>query len=186
MRSAQKSNRSRGRGGRKGNGNSVNRVYESNGPEGKVRGTPQQIYDKYISLARDAQTSGDRVIAENFLQHAEHYQRILTQAMAAHQERREAMNGEDHHRGDVEISDTAQPAAAKAEPVATQSPEPPAVSGMTTIDSSTDGDDRGDLLVATEESGGEQPRPRRGNGRSRRKQDPDREATDADPEAGRD
>ena len=90
MRPAQKSNRSRGRGNRKGSGggNNMNRVFDSAGPEGKVRGTPQQIIDKYISLARDAQTSGDRVSAENFLQHAEHYQRILSAAMTAQEQTR--------------------------------------------------------------------------------------------------
>ncbi|MEM8842626.1 MAG: DUF4167 domain-containing protein [Pseudomonadota bacterium] len=92
MRSPQKNNRARGRGRSKGNGNSANRVYESTGPEGKVRGTPQQIIEKYLSLARDSQTSGDRVVAENFLQHAEHYQRLLIQANAAqqaHEQRKE-------------------------------------------------------------------------------------------------
>lgn len=61
-------------------GNIVNRVFDSSGPEGKVRGTPQQIIDKYLVLARDAQLSGDRVAAENFLQHAEHYTRMLSEA----------------------------------------------------------------------------------------------------------
>jgi hypothetical protein len=61
-------------------GNIVNRVFDSSGPEGKVRGTPQQIIDKYQVLARDAQLSGDRVAAENFLQHAEHYTRMLSEA----------------------------------------------------------------------------------------------------------
>lgn len=61
-------------------GNIVNRVFDSSGPEGKVRGTPQQIIDKYLLLARDAQLSGDRVAAENFLQHAEHYTRMLSEA----------------------------------------------------------------------------------------------------------
>ena len=63
-------------------GNIVNRVFDSSGPEGKVRGTPQQIIDKYNLLARDAQLSGDRVAAENFLQHAEHYTRMLNEAQA--------------------------------------------------------------------------------------------------------
>ncbi len=63
-------------------GNVVNRVFDSSGPEGKVRGTPQQIIDKYALLARDAQLSGDRVAAENFLQHAEHYTRMLNEAQA--------------------------------------------------------------------------------------------------------
>ena len=89
MRPSQKQNRARGRGNRnKPNGNIVNRVFESAGPEGKVRGTPQQIIDKYLTLARDAQTSGDRVISENFLQHAEHYQRILVEAQGLGDEQR--------------------------------------------------------------------------------------------------
>ena len=87
MRPSQKPNRTRGRGNRKPNGNNMNRVYESSGPEGKVRGTPQQIIEKYLSLARDAQTSGNRVIAENFLQHAEHYQRIMVEAMGVRTDR---------------------------------------------------------------------------------------------------
>ncbi len=61
-------------------GNIINRVFDSSGPEGKVRGTPQQIIDKYLVLARDAQLSNDRVAAENFLQHAEHYTRMLGEA----------------------------------------------------------------------------------------------------------
>ena len=58
-------------------GNVINRVFDSAGPEGKVRGTPQQIIDKYQSLAHDSQLSGDRVSAENFQQHSEHYARLL-------------------------------------------------------------------------------------------------------------
>ena len=49
------------------------RVYESNGPEVKIRGNPAHIAEKYMQLARDAQTSGDPVSAENYFQHAEHY-----------------------------------------------------------------------------------------------------------------
>ena len=61
-------------------GNIVNRVFDSSGPEGKVRGTPQQIIEKYQFLARDAQLSNDRVAYENFLQHSEHYTRMLGEA----------------------------------------------------------------------------------------------------------
>ena len=61
-------------------GNIINRVFESAGPDGKVRGTPQQIIDKYQALARDAQVSGDRVAAESYLQHSEHYSRLLGEA----------------------------------------------------------------------------------------------------------
>ncbi len=73
-------------------GNIINRVFDSSGPEGKVRGTPQQIIEKYQMLARDAQLSNDRVAAENFSQHAEHYTRMLAEAtreMAAEQEARQ-------------------------------------------------------------------------------------------------
>jgi hypothetical protein len=94
MRPSQKSSRGRGKSNRnKSLGNVVNRVFESAGPEGKVRGTPQQIIDKYEQLARDAATAGDRVVAENFLQHAEHYARMLSSAQAeqqAQQQKREA------------------------------------------------------------------------------------------------
>ena len=84
--------RSRSKGNRNNNrnvGNVVNRVFDSSGPEGKVRGTPQQIIDKYNQLTRDAQVSNDRVAAENFQQHAEHYTRMLAEAMREQQERQE-------------------------------------------------------------------------------------------------
>lgn len=71
-------------------GNVVNRVFDSSGPEGKVRGTPQQIIDKYQTLARDAQLAGDRIGAENYLQHSEHYSRLLGAAQREMNERREA------------------------------------------------------------------------------------------------
>ena len=53
--------------------NPMTRVFESNGPDVKIRGTPSHIAEKYLQLARDAQTSGDPVAAENYYQHAEHY-----------------------------------------------------------------------------------------------------------------
>lgn len=107
MRSSQKSGRGRGKGNRNKGGasHSPNRVYESAGPEGKVRGTPQQIIDKYLALARDTQLSGDRVASENFLQHAEHYARILIAAQEAANERRDAMaqqSGQGDDDGDGE------------------------------------------------------------------------------------
>lgn len=73
-------NKNRNNGRRPNPGNVINRVFDSSGPEGKVRGTPQQIIDKYQSLAHDSQLSGDRVSAENFQQHSEHYSRLLLEA----------------------------------------------------------------------------------------------------------
>ena len=70
-------NRNGGGGGGKPQHN-ANRAFDSNGPEGvKVRGAAQHVYEKYQQLARDATTSGDRVLAENYLQHAEHYFRVM-------------------------------------------------------------------------------------------------------------
>ena len=68
--------RSRSRGNKQRHSNGRNN-FESNGPGGKVRGTAQQVLDKYLGLARDAQSSGDRISAESFFQFAEHYFRIL-------------------------------------------------------------------------------------------------------------
>ncbi|MBN8940546.1 MAG: DUF4167 domain-containing protein [Rhizobiales bacterium] len=60
--------------------NPLSRGYESNGPDVKIRGTAQHIAEKYLQLARDAHSSGDPVAAENYLQHAEHYFRIIAAA----------------------------------------------------------------------------------------------------------
>lgn len=92
-RSRNKNNNRRNNGG-----NVINRVFDSSGPEGKVRGTPQQIIDKYQALARDAQLSGDRIAHENFLQHSEHYSRLLGAAQREMNERREAQEAQQAQR----------------------------------------------------------------------------------------
>ena len=79
-------------------GNIINRVFDSSGPEGKVRGTPQQIIDKYNQLARDSQLSNDRVSTENFQQHAEHYVRLLSEAQREMDARREQQDRENKDR----------------------------------------------------------------------------------------
>ena len=71
--------RMRGRNNRKGQ-NPLTRIYESNGPDVKIRGTASHVAEKYIQLARDAQTSGDPVAAEGYFQHAEHYFRLIAAA----------------------------------------------------------------------------------------------------------
>ncbi len=74
----QNNQRRRGRNNnRRGGGNSSSRVFDSNGPDVKVRGTPNTIYDKYMALAHDAQSSGNRIAYESYLQHAEHYYRLV-------------------------------------------------------------------------------------------------------------
>lgn len=87
-------NRSRGRnnnGGRK-HVNPLSRNYESNGPDVKVRGNAAHIAEKYVQLARDAQASGDSVMAENYLQHAEHYFRIVSAAQPQGVQRSDQFN----------------------------------------------------------------------------------------------
>ncbi|MFN0044300.1 MAG: DUF4167 domain-containing protein [Alphaproteobacteria bacterium] len=77
--------RMRGRGNGGGGGGNKQRhisaprtqTFDSNGPGGRIRGNAYQVYERYLVLARDAQTSGDRITAENYFQHAEHYFRII-------------------------------------------------------------------------------------------------------------
>ena len=72
--------RMRGRNNNRRGQNPLTRVYESNGPDVKIRGTASHVADKYMQLARDAQSSGDPVAAENYYQHAEHYFRLIAAA----------------------------------------------------------------------------------------------------------
>ena len=71
-----------GGGGNGGGGYNPNRTFDSSGPEIKIRGSAAHVYEKYLQLARDANSSCDRVTAENYLQHAEHYYRIMAAAAA--------------------------------------------------------------------------------------------------------
>ena len=100
MRPSNKSrNRNKNNNRRGSAGNNINRVFESAGPEGRVRGTPQQIIDKYLSLTYDAQLSGDRVAAENFQQHAEHYARLLMEAQKELAEKQTEQTDQNNHTG---------------------------------------------------------------------------------------
>jgi hypothetical protein len=98
VRQGQQNRRGRGRNNnnRKGGGhhhNPLARSFESNGPDVKIRGTPAHIAEKYMTLARDAQSSGDPVLAENYLQHAEHYSRIIMAYREQVNPAGEGMNG---------------------------------------------------------------------------------------------
>ncbi|MDF2234517.1 DUF4167 domain-containing protein [Albimonas sp. CAU 1670] len=214
MRPSQKSNRNRGKNNRpKGLGNVVNRVFESAGPEGKVRGTPQQIIDKYEQLARDAQTAGDRVTAENFLQHAEHYLRMLSAAQAEQQAHQQSQNQQPHVNGHARRdgddegrdrqpsgSDASQPETSSQDEPRAEAPraeggrkgegrkaksEDAPSGGMETIE--PEGDEPASALVATPEAGEEQPRPRARRRRTRRDKPAEGEAAGGDePKGGAD
>ncbi len=116
MRQGQQNRRGRGR-GRKPQ-NPLARNFESNGPDVKIRGTAAHVAEKYMSLARDALASGDIVTAESYLQHAEHYNRIIMAAQA--QAAPPAQAGDQAnggHRGSrqIEAAEEATPAAETAE-----------------------------------------------------------------------
>jgi hypothetical protein len=91
-----------GGGGNNGGGFNPNRTYDSSGPEVKIRGSASHVYEKYLQLARDANSSGDRIIAENYLQHAEHYYRIMAAAAAQaaqYQAQQSAQSGQNNGQG---------------------------------------------------------------------------------------
>jgi Domain of unknown function (DUF4167) len=85
--------------------NPLTRVYESNGPDIKIRGTANHVAEKYVQLARDAQASGDPVAAENYYQHAEHYFRMIAAVQEQFRQnqpnfyRPEGQSGNDTHGG---------------------------------------------------------------------------------------
>lgn len=109
--------------------NPLTRSYESNGPDVKIRGTAQHIAEKYTQLARDAQASGDPVAAENYLQHAEHYFRIIAAAQEAlrqqfgHAPRPFDEDGDEDGDDSAMFGDRPQPVYASEEDFA-QQPQP--------------------------------------------------------------
>lgn len=96
--------RMRGRNNRRGP-NPLTRTYESNGPDVKVRGTAQHVAEKYLQLARDAQSSGDPVMAESYLQHAEHYFRLIASAQQAQLQQNGFNNRQSNDSGDGDDMD---------------------------------------------------------------------------------
>lgn len=99
--------RGRGRSGRRPNIPTRAQNFDSNGPEGRVRGNAQQVYEKYLVLARDAQAGGDRVLAEAFQQHAEHYYRVMNDSTDPDMRPRDQQQGQqsrdDRDDGDEEF-----------------------------------------------------------------------------------
>ena len=116
MRQNQNVKRSRGRGRRSGNSNqnSFNRntTFESNGPEGRLRGNAQQLFEKYTSLAHDAQSAGERVLFEANSQFADHYYRIHQSILANAEQRRQndekSQQRKQPNKQDADKEETAQ------------------------------------------------------------------------------
>jgi uncharacterized protein DUF4167 len=106
VRQGQQNRRGRGRNNNRKGHNPLARSFESNGPDVKIRGTPAHIAEKYLALSRDAQSSGDPVLAENYLQHAEHYTRIIMAYRDQLQQPGDMSNGNGQRmRPDGEVGD---------------------------------------------------------------------------------
>jgi hypothetical protein len=84
---------------------SKGQTYDSSGPDIRVRGNAYQVLEKYLQLARDAGTAGDRVAAENFLQHADHYYRVVA---AMNEGRRPQIGGREISVADVNVQNVSQ------------------------------------------------------------------------------
>lgn len=142
MRPGQQKQRGRGRNGGGGNQNinqrkgqnPLTRTYDSSGPDVKIRGTAQHIAEKYMALARDATSSGDRVMAENYLQHAEHYNRIIAAAQAMFQERFQRDDRADQSDRDEDDVEAVQPQQPEA---VAEAPQPVAANPKPIIDENT-------------------------------------------------
>ena len=153
-----RSSKSRSRGNKNRNnrptgGSIVNRVFDSSGPDGKVRGTPQQIVEKYNQLHRDAQLANDRVHAEDFAQHAEHYQRLLTNAQREIDKNREEQEAQNRER--QAERDRERQARVKAQEEAAQDPANAPQPGFTPPAQQQSNESNADLVVTPEERAAE-------------------------------
>ncbi|WP_343711817.1 DUF4167 domain-containing protein [Inquilinus sp.] len=161
MRPGPNSRRARGRNGGGGGGGggggqqrrpnalpNRNQTIDSNGPDIRIRGNVFQVYDKYMGLARDAQASGDRVMAENYQQHAEHYVRIIN-AM------NEAYGGQPHQPQGGQDSSREQPGVdADYDPLTSPPPQ------RREFDQRNDGGDRQQRRDFEPREGGDRPQRR--------------------------
>ena len=179
MRQAHNARRSRGRSNRKHNVPLKHQSFESNGPDVRIRGNAHQVYEKYLAMARDAHSTGDRISAEGYYQHAEHYFRIMNDStdpqnaqrqQQQQQQQRQRENGHDRQGSDSgQRSEQAEaPEAAKAadggEPVkAADSAAPVQAADSAERTEASDAEPAADAAVngAEVNGGAERPAPKR-------------------------
>lgn len=157
--------RGRGNSGRK-NSNPRSNNFESNGPEVKVRGSAQQVVEKYLALARDATLTDDRVTAENYFQHAEHYYRVMTANGGGSEQRdqaasQHARSDSQPRQGNAQPSENAaaSPEASDAQPASSPAPSPAP---------SSEDENEADDQAATVDDPASAPQPEIGDGDSAR------------------
>jgi hypothetical protein len=186
----------RGRGNNNNNNNNNNRKgpnpltrsYESNGPDVKIRGSAQQIAEKYTTLARDAQSSGDRVMAENYLQHAEHYNRIIMAAQSQMQVQ-QVRDTRDEDQDDDGEDNFNRPGGGEHQPVQQQrvngSGPQPVIEGTPAEVALQQQESQGDREKRSEHGNGEgQPEEAAADAAPRRPRRPRRPRSKGDDEAG--
>jgi Domain of unknown function (DUF4167) len=181
MKQGQGSKRTRGRnGGRRGSSNRQ-QLFDSNGPSVRIRGNAFQVHEKYLGLARDAAGAGDRVAAENYYQHAEHYFRIYSadqeeraqrhpgNGQMPDQQRRHAGNGGGQPQGQNFGQGEGRVEMNGANGAHGEDPVPPSLAPESTIELSGD-DDGGEaeMTPAATDEGGQQQAPARRPQRRRR------------------
>jgi len=105
MRQGPHQKRGRGRGNRRPNTPNRNQTFDSNGPDVRIRGNANQVYEKYLALGRDASASGDRVLAESYFQHADHYYRIVSTFAESEAERQNRNAGQQPSGGSRDWND---------------------------------------------------------------------------------
>lgn len=144
MRQNQHSGGKRMRGRNRKGPNPMSRNYESNGPDVKIRGNASHIAEKYSTLARDALVSGDRVMAENYLQHAEHYNRIISAAQAQIQAQAEQQQQQQSQPdvGEANGRDRRGPPSFGDEPAPAEAANTDAASEETPTEAAADAEDK--------------------------------------------
>ena len=195
--------RSRGRNRRSGgsnqnNFNNPNRHYESVGPDVKIRGSAQQVLEKYQQYARDAQTNGDRILSEAYFQFAEHYQRIVAKQQEARDRQQQQRGGNRDERdqgrrdnarndGDDNVNDADKDEGETSE-ASVERRDAPADQDDRNDDAMRviDEDDASDEASASsDEENEEKEKPRRRTTRRKTYKSQDKEASDdADPAEG--
>lgn len=181
MKQGQGSKRTRGRsGGRR--GSNRQQLFDSNGPSVRIRGNAFQVHEKYLALARDAAGAGDRVAAENYYQHAEHYFRIYSvdqeeraqrhpgNGQMPDQQRRHAGNGGAPQQGQNFGQGEGRVEMNGGSGTHGEQPTPSALAPESTIELSSGNDDGEavDIAPPAIDEGGQQQQPSRRSQRRRR------------------
>ena len=181
-----RTNRKQHGGGGGGGGQSRTNTFDSNGPDGRVRGNARQVYEKYLTLARDATSAGDRIAAEVYHQYAEHYFRILSDSAdpqsggRRHDDRQsQPQGGDDSGAGDRDGGDSTVangasaapqrgPAAVEKTPVEVA----PAATPAPSVDAASAGAPSGEVRTNGQDGDGQAvAKPRRGRPRKPRVSD---------------